>query len=82
MRKINRELTSKLAPYIRGLVQEKKAMGFDYKAQEFYLFYLDQYFATKNIDTPAFTKEMLDEWCERKPSEGSFGHGHRICALL
>lgn len=81
MRKINRELTSKLAPYIHGLVQEKKAMGFDYKAQEINLFQLDQYFAVNNIDTPAYTKEMLDEWCERKPGEGPSGHVHRLCVL-
>lgn len=77
----SRKLTSNLALYIRGLVQEKQAMGFDYRTEEEYLYKLDQYFTVKQIDTPSFTKEMLSEWCEKRSGEGTFGHVHRISAL-
>lgn len=75
------ELTSKLAPYIRGLIQEKRAMGFDYSTQEEYLIKLDHYFELKGIDSPAFTKEMVSDWCEEKYGNGCFAQVHRVDVL-
>lgn len=70
-----------LAPYIDGLIKEKKAHGYDYHSEELILNRFDRYCSEKCLDTTEITKEFLSDWMERKDSEGVHNQGKRISCI-
>lgn len=76
-----RELGSAVAPYIRGLLAEKRAMGFLYGTEELVLARFDAYCCQRGLAAPAMTREFLSGWLERSPTEGAGSHGRRVSAV-
>ena len=73
-----RELTSALAPHIEGLLAEKRALGFSYRTEEATLARFDAHCAACGLERPELTRELLDGWLERSPTEGSRSHARRV----
>lgn len=70
-----------IAPYIDGLLEEKRANGYSYDSEELILNRFDAYCFEKNLTTLEITKDFLSEWMERRESESSLYQGKRIsCA--
>ena len=72
---------SVVAPYIEGLLAEKRAMGFVYDTEELVLARFDAYCRERGLAAPAITREFLGEWLERSPTEGAGSHARRVCAV-
>lgn len=71
-------LKSVLAPYIEGLLKEKRSLGRDYGTEEKILLRLDRYCAERNLATINVTKDFLGDWCGQSETEGVSFHGKRI----
>ena len=59
-----------LAPFINGLLAEKRALGFDYHTEELILARFDRYCAEAGLDTLNITRGVLDKWCTQTDTEG------------
>ena len=59
-----------LAPFINGLLAEKRALGFDYHTEELILARFDRYCAEAGLDTLNITRGFLDKWCTQTDTEG------------
>ena len=76
----NYEYTSILAPFMQGLVDEKRAMGFSYDSTAYVLKEFDQYCVDKELSTLHITREFMDDWMKRKDTEGAYYQTGRVSA--
>lgn len=76
--KPRREFSSALAPYIEGLLAEKRALGFLYDSEELILARFDAYCSERGLVGCTVTRDFLGGWLERSPTEGACNHGKRI----
>lgn len=72
---------SVIAPYIDGLLMEKRANGYSYESEELVLNRFDTYCSKRHLHTPEITKAFLADWMERSDTEGEFNHGKRISCV-
>lgn len=70
--------TSVLAPYISGLVSEKRLLGYSYKFEEYLLNVFDHYCVVNGLETPCFDRGFLEGWLAVNGEEGSSYHSQRI----
>ena len=63
------QFKSCLAPYINGLIAQKRAMGYTYEIQEVLLLKFDSMLTAEFPDAETVTKEIADRWGKRKPHE-------------
>lgn len=70
-----------IAPYIKGLLEEKHAAGYTYATAELVLNRFDTYCYNNRLDTLNITKEFLSGWMERLNEEGSHNQGKRISCV-
>lgn len=75
------ERQSIVAPYIDGLLREKRADGYAYGSAELILNRFDTYCIEQGLKTPEITKEFLSGWMEQKETEGGFNRGKRISCV-
>ena len=73
--------SSIVAPYIDGLLEEKRANGYSYESEELVLNRFDRYCADRGLDTLEITRNFLEGWMERKEGEGEFNRGKRISCV-
>ena len=59
------------AELIRDFIAYKRAAGYKYETEAVYLKTFDDLCFSLNIDSPKFTKELMDKWCEKKPYESA-----------
>lgn len=70
-----------IAPYIDGVIKEKRTNGYVYNSEELVLNRFDTYCFEKKLSTEEITKDFLSEWMERKESEGAHNQGKRISCV-
>lgn len=70
-----------IAPYIDGLLEEKRANGYEYKSEELVLNRFDRYCSNMHLDTLEITREFLNGWMERTEHEGEFNRRKRISCV-
>lgn len=70
-----------LAPYITGLLEEKRANGFSYTAKETTLWQFDEYCVSQHLDSLEVSKDFLAPWMERQDSESPSCHEDRISCV-
>lgn len=76
-----KQLTSIIAPYIQGLLEEKRALGYDYHSAELILYRFDRYCAAAGLAAVNISRDFMNAWMEQKESEGSFNQGKRISVV-
>ena len=64
----NAVFTSTMAPYIEGLLAQKRALGYKYDVEEYYLGCFDRYWAETNGDSDSFTMETVAGWMKQRLS--------------
>ena len=62
-------LSSRLAPFMSGLIEQKRALGNKYETQARYLELFDQLCAERFPDEYSVTKTMMDVWIAMNPLE-------------
>lgn len=70
--------SSALAPYIQGLLDQKRSLGYKYDTEEYVLRSLDRYWAEANGASAHVTRESLLGWMEKKPTEDVASRSSRI----
>lgn len=73
--------TSALSPYIEGLLEQKRVLGYKYDVEEYNLACFDRYWAETNGDTDEFTPETLSGWMKQRASEGKSTQALRISVV-
>ena len=62
---------SKLAPYMIGMIEQKRAVGYEYVGHEKILKRFDAFCAEQFSDECTVTKAMLDIWAVKAPTESN-----------
>lgn len=75
------EYTSAFAPYITGLIKQKRADGFSYKNEEYRLINFDKFCVLKFPDETSITRELVAEWSGIKPNKGKNSRNIRVKTL-
>lgn len=70
---------SVIAPYIDGLLNEKRVNGFKYETEELTLNRLDRYCTEKGLTSLEITKEFLADWLQQSETEGPAQLKKRVC---
>ena len=71
-----------LAPFINGLLAEKRSLSFDYNTEELILAQFDRYCTESGLETLYVTKDFLDKWCTQSDTEGLSHQRKRITVFL
>ena len=72
---------SRLAPYIIGLIEQKRALGYKYTAQVKILQKFDMLCAERFSEDSTVTKAMLDVWAVKGPEEAPGTLRHRVTVI-
>lgn len=80
MKRKSYEYNSIVAPFIQGLIDEKRSMGFIYDDTAYVLKEFDQYCIDKNLSSICITREFMDDWMKCKDTEGTYNQTGRISA--
>ena len=72
------QYNSCLAPFMQGLVAEKRALGFIYNTDAYELHRFDMYWCRNGNGTVDFTYEQISGWLARRKVECRDLHGRRI----
>lgn len=75
------DYNSSLAPYIRGLLAEKRALGFIYNTEAYNLKRFDRYWIAHKYADTNITPERVSEWLCCLPGESKSSQGNRVIAL-
>lgn len=70
-----------LAPFIIGLLQEKRVLGYLYRTEGLILLRFDRYCANRGLDTVHVSRAFLDDWCGQTDTEGISNHNKRVSAV-
>lgn len=70
-----------LAPFIDGLLAEKRSLGFDYHTEELILARFDRYCSEAGLNTLNITRDFLDDWCTQTDMEGLSNQRKRITTV-
>lgn len=71
--------SSPLGPYIKGLIDEKRALGYKYETEEYILRRLDDYWTCKGHSSPQIEAGDIEEWLLPSGNEGLSSVGTRVC---
>lgn len=72
------ERTSVVAPYIEGLLAEKRALGYSYVFEEYLLNVFDNYCCENRLESPGFSRQFLAGWLNAWGKESASYHSQRI----
>lgn len=72
---------SVMAPYIQGLLSQKRALGYKYVVEEYVLRSFDEYWIKENGDLDELTRESVEGWMQRRTTEGRTSRSARISVL-
>lgn len=72
---------SNLAPYIYGVLQQKRALGFSYDGGAFNFSQFDKLCLEKYPDEKSLTQEIALDWATIRPTETKGGFAGRLCAV-
>ena len=75
------EFKSALAPYMKGLIAQKRALGFKYYEQESQLLKFDSMLQERYPQADTITKEIAEYWAIRKPYEKATTVRHRMTPI-
>ena len=78
---MNITFKSVLAPYIQGLLDQKRVLGFKYDNEAYILARFDKYWLETNGDSDDVTMESLEGWTRKLPTEGKSSQAGRISVI-
>ena len=73
--------TSVFAKEFQELIENKRALGFEYNAQAMAFRRIDSFLASNGLNQKVITKEICDSWCKKKSYESDANHSNRISSM-
>jgi len=73
--------SSSIAPFIEGLIEEKRASGYVYSSSADILKKLDTFCLENSFECTTVTKELADAWSVQRPTEGLNARNIRVGIL-
>jgi len=70
-----------MAPFLTGLVQEKRAVGYAYNKQASRLKRFNDFCLSEGYNQPALTKEIVLLWTQKQPHENQSNRATRISLM-
>lgn len=77
---MNRIFTSRLAPFIEGLISEKKACGYDFSTYTSHLARLDSFVIDNSLDSGELDEPLFTAWAVRLETENQNSRNSRVYA--
>ena len=74
----NYEYHSKLAPYISGLIRQKRAGGYSYELEAYMLKYFDHFCIEKGYDNGSLSRDLVMAWAIQRPTESKNYRNQRV----
>lgn len=71
-------LRSSLAPYITGLIKQKRACGYAYVFQAYILAAFDHFCSVKSHEVKTITRDLVMEWAIQRSTEGKNYRNQRV----
>jgi integrase len=69
---------SVLAPYIEGLISEKRTLGYSYEFEAYILKKFDEYCISHNLKEPVITHPFIEDWEMLRHTESKGYRGQRV----
>lgn len=69
---------SSLAPYISGLIKQKKACGYVYDYEAYVLQSFDRFCLDEKHTTPTISRDLVMKWAIQRPTEGKNTRNQRV----
>lgn len=77
---MNRRFASKLAPFIEGLISEKKACGYDFSTYISHLARFDSFIIDNGLDTGELDEPLFSAWAVHLETENQNSRNSRVHA--
>lgn len=77
-RRYDFKFSSSLAPFIKGLIEEKRASGYLYNSSAFELKNFDTFCLNNGFTGTTITKGLADAWSLQRPNEGTNSRNIRV----
>ena len=74
----NYEYHSQLAPYISGLIRQKRADGYSYEFEAYMLEHFDRFCIENRHDNGSLTRDLVMAWAEQRPTESKNYRNQRV----
>lgn len=74
----NYEYHSQLAPYISGLIRQKRADGYSYEFEAYMLEHFDRFCIENGYDNGSLTRDLVMAWAEQRPTESKNYRNQRV----
>lgn len=71
-------LQSSLAPYITGLIEQKRASGYAYVYQAYILELFDRFCIEEKHETATITRDLIMKWAVQRSTEGKNYRNQRV----
>jgi integrase len=72
------DFQSYFAPYITGLIEQKRACGYAYVYQEYILESFDRFCTEQSHEVNTITRDLVMEWAVQRPTEGKNFRNQRV----
>lgn len=74
----NYQYRSKLAPYILGLIRQKRSDGYIYEFEAYMLEHFDRFCIENGYDNGCLTRDLVMAWAEQRPTESKNYRNQRV----
>jgi integrase/recombinase XerD len=74
----NYKYHSLLAPYISGLIKQKRNSGYIYESEAYILEFFDRFCIEKGYDNGQITRDLIMAWAEQRPTESKNYRNQRV----
>jgi len=74
----NYEYRSQLAPYISGLIRQKRVDGYSYEFEAYMLEHFDRFCIKSGYDNGSLTRDLVMAWAEQRPTESKNYRNQRV----
>ena len=78
MNQLHHHYESVFAPYIEGLILQKKADGFIYELEAYILKFFDQFCIDNDYKEPIITRDISMKWAIQRETEGTNYRNQRL----
>ena len=70
-----------MAPFLSGLVQEKRVVGYTYNKEALVLKRFNDFCLERGYDRSSLSKEIVLQWTQKQSHETQANHSHRVSML-